>query len=139
MASRTVDIPQDVQDALKKFRFKKVKGLSALSVKIVKKDLALAVDEELDVDSVEEVADELPENAPRYVLISYELKHKDGRISNPLLLVNWAPPSSPIDLMTLHASALSYFQQAADVGKVLEVRDGAEGLTTQAVEDRLLA
>lgn len=49
---------------------------------------------------------ELPENAPRYVVLSHELvsregesrplygdltyqKHKDGRVSYPLLLINW--------------------------------------------------
>lgn len=52
--------------------------------------------------------------------------------------------------MTLHASSLSYFQQTAEVAKVgssarrvtddqiLEVRDGAEGLTTEAVNEKLL-
>ncbi|ORY27360.1 hypothetical protein BCR39DRAFT_560089 [Naematelia encephala] len=139
MSTRTVDIPADVKDELKKFRFAHRKGSSALSVKIVKSSLTMAVDEELKDMSVEEIADELPENSPRYVVLSYELKHKDGRISNPLLLINWAPSGSPTDLMTLHASSLSYFQQTAEVAKVLEVREGAEGLTTEAVDAKLLA
>ena len=67
-----------------------------------------------------------------------------------------APSSSPTDLMTLHASSLSYFQTTAEISKasscvslhhnsadkphqVLEVREGAEGLTTKAVNERLLA
>ena len=53
---------------------------------------------------------ELPENAPRYVVLSYELKHDDGRISFPLILVNWAPRSSEMSLLTLHASAFLDFQ-----------------------------
>jgi hypothetical protein len=53
---------------------------------------------------------ELPENSPRYVLLSYELKHQDGRKSYPLVLVNWAPMSSEIGVLTLHASALLNFQ-----------------------------
>lgn len=32
---------------------------------------------------------ELPESAPRYVVMSYELAHDDGRKSFPLVLVNW--------------------------------------------------
>lgn len=39
-------------------------------------------------------------------------------MSYPLLLINWAPSGSPIDLMTLHASSLSHFQQTAEVAKV---------------------
>jgi Cofilin/tropomyosin-type actin-binding protein len=53
---------------------------------------------------------ELPENSPRYVLLSYELDHKDGRKSFPLVLINWAPTSSETGLLTLHASAFLDFQ-----------------------------
>ncbi|KAK1921309.1 hypothetical protein DB88DRAFT_500310 [Papiliotrema laurentii] len=138
MSTRTVDIPADVRDALRKFRFANKTETAAISIKIVKKDLVMAVDEELTDLSVEEIAEELPESSPRYVVLSHELKHPDGRISYPLILINWAPSSSPTELMTLHASSLSYFQQVAEVAKMLEVRDGAEGLTTKAVNDRLL-
>jgi len=81
---------------------------------------------------------ELPENSPRYVVLSYELQHPDGRKSYPLVLINWAPSSSEISMMTLHASALLNFQNTADVSKVIEVRDGAEGLTQEIVEAKLL-
>ena len=53
---------------------------------------------------------ELPENAPRYVVLSHELHHSDGRKSYPLVLVNWAPQTSEMGLLTLHASALLDFQ-----------------------------
>lgn len=53
---------------------------------------------------------ELPENAPRYVVLSYELHHSDGRKSFPLILLNWAPISSEMGNLTLHASALLDFQ-----------------------------
>ena len=55
---------------------------------------------------------ELPENSPRYVLISYELNHPDGRKSFPLVIINWAPLSSEIGVLTLHASAFLEFQGA---------------------------
>ncbi|OCF59771.1 hypothetical protein L486_02444 [Kwoniella mangroviensis CBS 10435] len=146
LSTRTVDIPQDVIAALKKFRFTNRKGTAAISVKIVKASLSMAVEEEFEDQSIEEIAEvpvvlyaELPENHPRYVLLSHELKHKDGRISYPLILINWAPSGAPMELMTLHASSLNYFQQVAEVAKVLEVRDGAEGLDTKAVDDKLLA
>ena len=99
---------------------------------------------------------ELPENAPRYVVLSHEISFDDGRKSFPLVLVNWAPTSSETGLLTLHASALIDFQNTvrpppilyesphihvplnqADIGKVIEVRDGAEGLTREAIDARL--
>lgn len=53
---------------------------------------------------------ELPENAPRFIVLSYEYNHKDGRKSFPLVLVNWAPKTTEIGLLTLHASAFLDFQ-----------------------------
>ena len=99
---------------------------------------------------------ELPENSPRYVVLSYELHHSDGRKSFPLVLINWAPTSSEIGTLTLHASALLNFQNTvsshtqacvlrplmlcqADVSKVIEIRDGPEGLTKEVIDAKLLA
>ncbi|KAG7447986.1 uncharacterized protein BT62DRAFT_930077 [Guyanagaster necrorhizus] len=93
--------------------------------------------EQFDNISVEELAEELPENSPRYVVLSYELNHSDGRKSFPLVLVNWAPTSSEIGLLTLHASALINFQNTASVSKVVEVRDGPEGLTKEVIDSKL--
>lgn len=92
--------------------------------------------ERLDDISLEDLADELPESSPRYVVLSYNLIHKDGRTSSPLVLINWAP-TCETGLLTLHASALLDFQNTVDVTKCLEVRDGAEGLTKDILEAKL--
>lgn len=34
---------------------------------------------------IEELGDELPDNSPRFLLISFEMNHKDGRVSYPLV------------------------------------------------------
>jgi len=94
--------------------------------------------EQFDNISIEELAEELPENSPRYVLLSYELKHKDGRTSFPLVLINWSPVTSETGMLTLHASALLNFQTTADVSKVIEMRDGPEGLTKEEIDAKLL-
>ncbi|KAG2019923.1 hypothetical protein CC2G_005315 [Coprinopsis cinerea AmutBmut pab1-1] len=133
--SQTVDIPQSIKDSLRKFRFaRRNSGSAALVIKINKAKLAMEEVEQLDDISIEELAEELPENSPRYVVLSYELEHKDGRKSFPLVLINWAPVSSEIGLLTLHASALLNFQNTADVSKVIEVRDGPEGLTKEIID-----
>ncbi|KAI0318961.1 hypothetical protein OF83DRAFT_1241437 [Amylostereum chailletii] len=137
--SHTVDIPQELKDSLRKFRFARQKsGNAALVVKINKQKLLMEEVEQLDDISPEDLAEELPENSPRYVMLSYELSHPDGRKSFPLVLINWAPPSCEISMLTLHASALLDFQSTADVGKVLEVREGAEGLTKEILDAKLL-
>jgi len=137
--SHTVDIPQELKASLRKFRFaRRNAGHAALVVKINKHKLLMEEVEQFDDISVEDLGEELPENAPRYVLLSYELNHSDGRKSFPLVLVNWAPTSSEMSLLTLHASAFLDFQRTADVSKVIEVRDGSEGFTKEFLDSKLL-
>lgn len=89
-------------------------------------------------------------------MLSYNLVHKDGRTSSPLVLINWAP-ACETSLLTLHASALIDFQNTVcptsatklylayylvyqvEISKVLEVRDGADGLTESILEAKLLS
>lgn len=138
--SATVDIPQTVKDSLRKFRFaRRNAGSAAIVIKINKAKLIMEEVEQFDNITIEELAEELPENSPRYVVLSYELEHKDGRKSFPLVLLNWAPSSSEIGMLTLHASAFLNFQSTADVSKVVEVRDGPEGLTKEVIDAKLLA
>jgi len=103
-------------------------------IKINKAKLLMEEVEQFDDISIEELAEELPENSPRYVVLSYELNHNDGRKSFPLVLINWAPITSETGLLTLHASALLNFQNTADVSKVIEIRDGPEGLTKEVID-----
>jgi len=134
--SHTVDIPQELKDSIRKFRFTRHKGNAALVVKINKQKLIMEEVDRLDDISLEDLAEELPESSPRYVVLSYNLVHKDGRTSSPLVLINWAP-TCETGLLTLHASALLDFQNTVDVTKCLEVRDGAEGLTKDILEAKL--
>ncbi|KAF8891346.1 hypothetical protein BD779DRAFT_1610655 [Infundibulicybe gibba] len=137
--SVTVDIPQAVKDSLRKFRFaRRSEGSAAIVIKINKAKLIMEEVESFDSITIEELAEELPENSPRYVVLSHELNHKDGRKSFPLVLLNWAPTSSEMGMLTLHASALLNFQNTADVSKVLEFRDGPEDLTRESIDAKLL-
>ncbi|KAF9014115.1 hypothetical protein BDQ17DRAFT_1404480 [Cyathus striatus] len=134
-----IDIPQSIKDSLRKFRFaRRDAGSAAIVIKINKAKLIMEEVEQFDDISIEDLAEELPENSPRYVVLSYELHHNDGRKSFPLVLLNWAPTTSEIGLITLHASALLNFQNTADVSKVIELREGPEGLTKEVVDTALL-
>jgi hypothetical protein len=136
--SHTVDIPQELRDSLRKFRFTRRKGNAALVVKINKQKLIMEEVERFDDISINDLAEELPEASPRYVVLSYILEHEDGRTSSPLVLINWAP-ACETSLLTLHASALIDFQNTVEISKVLEVRDGADGFTESALRAKLLS
>ncbi|KAF8758386.1 maturation factor [Rhizoctonia solani] len=113
------------------------RGSAALVVKINKQTLKMEEVEQFDNISMEDLAEELPDASPRYVVLSYELKHDDGRTSFPLVLINWTPQGSETGLMTLHASALIAFQNTVEVSKVVEIRDGSEGLTKAVIDAKL--
>ncbi|ELU43862.1 cofilin/tropomyosin-type actin-binding domain-containing protein [Rhizoctonia solani AG-1 IA] len=121
--SQIVEIPQELKDSLRKFRFaRRNAGSAALVVKINKQTLKMEEVEQFDSISMEDLAEELPDASPRYVVLSYELKHDDGRTSFPLVLINWTPQGSETGLMTLHASALIAFQNTVIAGVVLTAR-----------------
>ncbi|QRW00768.1 cofilin/tropomyosin-type actin-binding protein [Ceratobasidium sp. AG-Ba] len=136
--SQIVEIPQELKDSLRKFRFARRKsGNAAFVVKINKQKLIMEEVEQFDNVSMEDLAEELPEASPRYIVLSYERKHDDGRISFPLIMLNWTPSGSEIGLLTLHASSLNAFQTVIEPSKVIEMRDGPEGLTKAAIDSKL--
>jgi hypothetical protein len=55
-----------------------------LLLKIDVNQLIIVVDEYFQDMTLEDLQAELPDSTPRFLVISYELKHKDGRISYPL-------------------------------------------------------
>ncbi|KAI5121677.1 hypothetical protein M0805_002753 [Coniferiporia weirii] len=134
--SRTVDIPPELVTALRKFRFRHSSESAAMVVRIDKKQLKMVQEDIEENISLEELAEELPENSPRYVVLSYEVKHDDGRTNYPLVIINWLPRSSEMGMSTLHASALIDFQSTADIQRIIEIRDGAEGLR-EAIDAKL--
>jgi hypothetical protein len=68
--------------------------------------------------TVEEIAEELPTSTPRFLIMSYELKHKDGRVSYPLVGIYYCPVGASTNLKMLYASSTNMvFEQAQITGK----------------------
>ncbi|WFD36663.1 hypothetical protein MCUN1_003550 [Malassezia cuniculi] len=136
MSATTTDIDASLLDDIRAFRLSKgTSKTAALVVKIDKKRLVIEKEELLDPITPDDLAEELPEHSPRFVVLSFAHTHDDGRVSYPLVLLHWAPQSSSIELATLYASALAQFSAAADVGRTIDVRDGE--LSTAALVARL--
>jgi len=85
-----------------------------------------------------EIQDELPSNSPRFILLSYTLVHADGRKSAPLVIIYYAPSTSTMEQATLYASARVWFQEKAEVARVLEVQE-VEDITDDNVKSQLLS
>ncbi len=87
-------------------------------MRINKDKFQVEQDQLLNECSVEELADELPDNQPRFVVFSYCHTHADGRISYPLLFFYYSPVTVKPETHMLYASAKTHVVQACDIGKV---------------------
>ncbi|RHZ52778.1 hypothetical protein Glove_457g65 [Diversispora epigaea] len=136
--STTCEIDPEVLEKLKKFRFgKRSQGNAAFVLKIDRKNLLVVEDGIYDNISLSELVDLLPETNPRYIVLSYELSHNDGRRSYPLVLIYYSPPSIKLETHMLYASAKTYFQEKADLNKVFDIRE-IESLTDEWLQEKLL-
>jgi hypothetical protein len=66
-------------------------------VKLDKENFTVQKDGSFENISLEELAEELPDNSPRYVVFSYHYRHPDGRTSFPLIFFYWSPTSMTYD------------------------------------------
>ncbi|KAI8999470.1 hypothetical protein BC832DRAFT_571648 [Gaertneriomyces semiglobifer] len=119
------------------FRFRRSKTNAALILKIDPNTLTVMIDENLEDTSIEDVAEALPETMPRFLVVSYELKHKDGRISYPLFGIYYNPEGSNSANRMLYASTKTYLYQKADIAsKIFDLAD-AEELTDEWLTQQL--
>jgi hypothetical protein len=93
---KTCTISTEVTEALNTFRFSKAKTLECLILKIDVETLVVIPDSTLTDTTIEEIAEELPDNTPRFLLLSYPLPGDDGRISYPLVGLFYTPKSASL-------------------------------------------
>jgi len=77
-------------------------------------------------NSLEDVADALPETTPRLVLLSYPCILKDGRKATPYVMLFYMPPAAAGELRMLYAGAKELVREKTLAGRVYEVSDDAE-------------
>nr|KAJ3420796.1 hypothetical protein HK105_005252 [Polyrhizophydium stewartii] len=140
---QTCQVPADTVKQLESLRFRKAKSNAALILKIDVPTLTVGEgvvqDEYLDNTTLEEVQENLPDSTPRFIVLSYEMRHKDGRISYPLVGLYYNPDGSSTNNRMLYASTRSYLFQKAEIsGKVFDLTD-AEDLTDDWMVQKLEA
>ncbi|KAI9100426.1 hypothetical protein DFS34DRAFT_648346 [Phlyctochytrium arcticum] len=128
-----------VVDAVKAFRFRKAKTNGVIILKVDIENLKVIVDEVIEDADIEALAEELPENSPRYLVLSFELKHKDGRISYPLFGVYYNPEGANTSNRMVYASTRNVlFQQTGISGKIFDLNN-SEDLTPEWLTAQLEA
>ncbi|KAK6013962.1 hypothetical protein OSTOST_20694, partial [Ostertagia ostertagi] len=85
------EIPDDLKKELRAFRFSKSTSLNVLILKVNRESQQMILEETMEDCSIDDVREELPQQQPRFLLISYALSHSDGRTSYPMCLVFYSP------------------------------------------------
>eukprot|EP00052_Salpingoeca_macrocollata_P033380 m.8203 g.8203 ORF g.8203 m.8203 type:complete len:142 (-) comp5063_c0_seq1:198-623(-) len=129
-------IDPELVEALKKFRFRKDKNNAAITMKIDMTTMAIQLEESMEDCSMEEVAQELPEFAPRYIAYSYCRQHDDGRVSFPLVFIYYCPPGVKPEVNMVYASSKLALVQKSNITKTFEIRN-AEDLTEEWLLEKL--
>ncbi|KAF2180056.1 glia maturation factor beta [Zopfia rhizophila CBS 207.26] len=134
--ARLYTFSQETKDKLRKFRLgtSRAKVPQAVIYQIDKKTMEISqVDEDV-YSNMQDLADELPDHAPRFVLLSYPLTLDSGRLSVPYVMLYYLPVTCNNEVRMLYAGAKELMRNTAEVGKIIEI-DSAEEL--EDIESRL--
>ncbi|KAH7551765.1 hypothetical protein BM1_09399 [Bipolaris maydis] len=126
----------ETKTKLRKFRLgtSRAKDPQAVIYEIDKKTLEIRpVDGEVYSD-VQSLADELPDHAPRFVLLSYPLTLNSGRLSVPYVMLYYLPITCNSEVKMLYAGAKELMRNTSEVGRIIEI-DSAEDL--EEIEEKL--
>ncbi|KAJ1726132.1 hypothetical protein LPJ61_005396 [Coemansia biformis] len=103
--------------------------IDASSLEVVK-------DKEVTNVSFEELAEELPEDSPRYIVLSYRYTHADGHVSYPLVYIYYKPETAATRALMLYASTLQHFGREGGLATPYTLTH-ADMLTQSWLEDNL--
>eukprot|EP01097_Dermamoeba_algensis_P001802 TRINITY_DN168_c0_g1_i5.p2 TRINITY_DN168_c0_g1~~TRINITY_DN168_c0_g1_i5.p2 ORF type:complete len:164 (+),score=32.68 TRINITY_DN168_c0_g1_i5:25-516(+) len=136
MSNATCTIAEEVKAGFKKFKTSKSTNTTAFIMKVNREKLEIEIDYTDDNCSLEKIVDNLPESAPRYIVISYKYSHKDGRVSYPIVFIYYCPPTVSTALNMIYASSKPNLTKELNITKDYELRR-AEDLSEEWLIDKL--
>ncbi|OCL14917.1 glia maturation factor beta [Glonium stellatum] len=127
--ARLYTFSTETKDKLRKFRLgtSRAKDPQAVIYQINKKTLEISQADDDVYSNMQELGDELPEHAPRFILLSYPLTLSSGRLSVPYVMIYYLPVTCNNEVRMLYASAKELMRNTAEVGKIIEI-DSTEDL-----------
>lgn len=131
------EIPPELKEELRKFRFSKSESTNVLILKIDRAKQRVELEEKYEDCDLDEVRDELPTQQPRYILISYKLEHPDGRFSYPMCLIFYTPTGCSPEMQMLYAGSRNKLIQECQLTKNIELREN-EDLTKEFLDSKML-
>ena len=85
---------------------------------------------------MQDLSDDLPDNSPRFVLLSYPLTLASGRLSVPYVMLAYLPATCNQETRMLYAGAKELMRNQSEAGRIIEIADAEE---VESIEERLQA
>ncbi|CAJ0942570.1 unnamed protein product, partial [Mesorhabditis belari] len=130
-------IPDDLKEKLRKFRFGKSAQMQAIILKIDKDTHNIILDEEFEDCTIDELREELPSQQPRFVLLSYAIRHADGRTSYPMCLIFYSPPGCSPEQQMLYAGSRNSLVSECELTKNFDIRD-VDDFTKEFIDSKVV-
>ncbi|KAL6881227.1 glia maturation factor beta [Trichoderma novae-zelandiae] len=128
--SRLYNISGETKEHLRKFRLTTSRASKPQAVIYLIDKTTHEIHQDKDktiYTSLDEIADDLPDHAPRFILLSYPLTMPDGRLSVPYVLLYYLPITCNAETRMLYAGAKELIRNTAEVNKVIDI-ESAEDL-----------
>ncbi|KAF7670781.1 glia maturation factor beta [Alternaria burnsii] len=127
--ARLYTFSDETKTKLRKFRLgtSRAKDPQAVIYEIDKKTLEVRQADDDVYSDVQSLADELPDHAPRFVLLSYPLTLDSGRLSVPYVMLYYLPITCNSEVKMLYAGAKELMRNTSEVNRIIEI-DSAEDL-----------
>ncbi|KAL2429565.1 hypothetical protein ABEF95_007074 [Exophiala dermatitidis] len=134
--SRLYTFSQETRDELRKFRLGTSRAKTPLAkiYQIDTKTQEIKPSSDETYSDMLELADELPDSSPRFVLLSYPLTLPSGRLSVPYVLIYYLPVNCNPNMRMSYAGAVELMRNTAEVNRVIEIQDADD---LQEIESKL--
>jgi len=134
--SRLYVFSDETKQKLRKFRLgtSRAKDPQAIIYQINKKTYEISPEDGEVYTNVQELGDELPDHAPRFVLLSYPLTLPSGRLSVPYVMLYYLPVTATSEMRMVYAGAKELMRNTSEVGRIIEI-ESAEDL--EDIEEKL--
>ncbi|KAK4245158.1 GMF family protein [Corynascus novoguineensis] len=127
--ARLYTFSQETKDHLRKFRLgtSRASDPQAVIYMIDKQTKEIRQDEDQIVyKSLEELADDLPDHSPRFILLSYPLTLPSGRLSVPYVMLYYLPTTCNSELRMLYAGAKELMRNTSEVTRIIDLESAEE-------------
>ncbi|OOF94592.1 hypothetical protein ASPCADRAFT_131207 [Aspergillus carbonarius ITEM 5010] len=121
--SRLYSFSPETKEKLRRFRLgtSRAKDPQAIIYVIDNKSQEIRPEDGEVYTKMVDLADELPESSPRFILLSYPLTLASGRLTVPYVLLYYLPENCNPSMRMMYAGAVELMRNTAEVNRVIEV------------------